>query len=158
MVLLEEKLAYSDKRSDLLERCVDDNEQYGRRTSLHINGISSNVNETSEQCLMKVKDEVCKIVGSQLDDRDFDRVHRVGKPIDREGNPVTKPRFYIDQTHRRFKLRKMAVEYVETKAHVTFGFVDINYKSSFNKWSVEILQFGRGTNKTVKWTLLPFSC
>ena len=64
------------------------------------------------------------------------RAHRAGKPIDRERNPVTKrqiivkfssfqvrtlvyrscvkdegkPSFYIDQTHRRFKLRKKAGE------------------------------------------------
>ena len=69
IVLLEGKLAYSNKRYDLLERCVDDNEQYGRRTNLRINGIPSIVDETSEQCLTKVKDEVRKIVGSQLDDR-----------------------------------------------------------------------------------------
>ena len=90
IVLLEEKLAYSDKRYVFLKRCVDDNEQYGLRTSLRINGIPSNANETSEECLTKVKDEARKIVGSQLDDRDFDR-----KSIDREGNPVTKRQIIV---------------------------------------------------------------
>ena len=37
--LLEEKVAYQEKRYQLLERKLDDCEQYGRRTSLRINGI-----------------------------------------------------------------------------------------------------------------------
>ena len=35
-------------------------------------------------------------------------------------------RFYIDQTKRRFNLRKMAVEFVKDKPEVDFVFVDIN--------------------------------
>ena len=76
----------------------------------------------------------------------------MGKPIDREGNPVKdrqiivnftsfrawtkvyrnrakdegKPCFYIDQTLRRYKLRQMAVEYVKNKSNVHFVFVDVN--------------------------------
>ena len=150
IVLLEEREAYNDKRFELLERCLDDNEQYGRRTSLRISGIPSNVNETSEQCLSKVKEEVLKLVPG-LNDRDFDRAHRVGKPTSRDGTAQERqiivkftsfwartsvyrnrakeqgrPRFYIDQTKRRFQLRKKAVEYVKTKPTVDFIFVDIN--------------------------------
>ena len=33
-------------------------------------------------------------------------------------------RFYIDQSKRRFNLRKMAVEYVKTEPDVVFVFVD----------------------------------
>ena len=35
-------------------------------------------------------------------------------------------RFYIDQTKRRFQLKKKAVEYVKTKPRVDFVFVDVN--------------------------------
>ena len=151
IVLLEEKLAYDDKMYELLERRVDDSEQYGRRTSLRINGIVMNVNETSQDCLTKVK-AVVRNRGLQLDDSDLDRAHRVGRSTDRDGNPVHecqmlvkftsfrartdvyrnrvkeegRPRIYIDQTTRRFKLRKMAVEYVKNKPHVDFVFVDVN--------------------------------
>ena len=81
-----------------------------------------------------VKNEIQNL-GIDLDERDFDRAHRVGKPID-QGNPVKdrqiivkftsfrartkvyrnrakdegKSRFYIDQTLRRYKRRQMAVE------------------------------------------------
>ena len=34
--------------------------------------------------------------------------------------------FYIDQTKRRFQLKKMAMDYVKTKLNVDFLFVDIN--------------------------------
>ena len=37
-----------------------------------------------------------------------------------------KVRFYIDQTKRRFELRKMAVEHVKGKPDVDFVFADIN--------------------------------
>ena len=98
-----------------------------------------------------IKNEIQNL-GIDLDDRDFDRTHRVGKPIDREDNPAKdrqiiikftsfrartkvcrnrvkdegKPCFYIDQTLRRYKLRNMAVEYVKNKSNVHFVFVDVN--------------------------------
>ena len=39
---------------------------------------------------LKLKTKIRKIVFSQLDKRYFDRPHRMGKPIEREGNPVKK--------------------------------------------------------------------
>ena len=35
-------------------------------------------------------------------------------------------RFYLDQTKRRFDLRKLATDYVKSKPEVDFVFVDIN--------------------------------
>ena len=125
-------------------------EQYGRRTSLRFSGIPSANNETADQVLVKVK-ELARELVPDLTDRDFDRAHRVGKPTDREGRPIErqvivkftsfwartkmyrkrvkvqgKPRFYIDQTKRRYELRKLAVEYVKNKSLVDFVFADIN--------------------------------
>ena len=155
VTLLEEKIAYSDKRFELLERRLDDSEQYTRRTSLRINGIAFDGNETAGESLQKVKDEVGKL-GLNLDDRDFDRAHRVGSPKDQNGKKkkerqmivkftsfkartlvyqsrpkfnkdrVGGVRFYLDQTKRRFDLRKYAVEYVKNIPGVDFVFVDIN--------------------------------
>ena len=148
---MEEKLAYSDKKFELLERRLDDYEQYGSRTSLRINGLKHVENKNAHDCLAMVKNEIQNL-GIDLDERDFDRAHRVGKPIDREGNPAKdrqiivkftsfrartkvyrnrakdegKPRFYIDQTLRRYKLRQKAVEYVKNKSNVHFVFVDVN--------------------------------
>ena len=77
--LLSEKVAFNDKRFELFEKLLDDNEQYSRRTSLRLNGIPYSGNESAEQSLKKVKDEVFKLgLQNDLVDRDFDRAHRVG--------------------------------------------------------------------------------
>ena len=154
--LLEEKLAFNETRFNLLERRYDDGEQYSRRTSLRINGIPYNGKETADESLQKVKDEVKKL-GLDVQDCQFDRAHRVGKPTDLQGNALKERqmivkfcsfrartlvyrnrkkatvvnggnniRFYIDQTKRRFQLRKFAVDYVQSKPLVDYAFVDIN--------------------------------
>ena len=153
VTLLEGKVAYNEKRYELLERRMDDSEQYSRRTSLRINGIPYHGKESAEESLRKVKVEVVKL-GIDIKDDDYDRAHRVGFTKDIQGNPVKncqmivkftsfrsrtdvyrnrkkgteggKVRFYVDQTKRRFDLRKMAVEYVKDKPDVDFAFVDIN--------------------------------
>ena len=111
-------------------------------------------NETAEQCLQKVKNEVMKL-GVPLADCEFDRSHRIGRSVDRDGNKkerqvivkfatfrartlvyrsrkgdgkneAGKVKFYVDQTKRRFELRKLAVEYCKDKPEVGFVFVGIN--------------------------------
>ena len=82
---------------------------------------------------------------NDLVDRDFDRAHRVGPSHDRDGKlradrqmivkftsfwarskvyrarpKVGDIRVYIDQTKRRFNLRKMAADYVKDKPEVDF--------------------------------------
>ena len=97
--------------------------------------------------------EISKL-GVNLSNNDFDRAHRVGRPSEEQGgskerqmivkftsfrartlvyksrpkgaNNRDKVRFYIDQTKRRFQLRKFAVDYVRDKPHIDFVFVDIN--------------------------------
>ena len=149
---LELKAEYSEKRYELLERRLDDSEQYSRRTSLRISGIPLDGKETGDESLKKVKEEVAKL-GVKIIDLEFDRAHRVGFQKDRQGNelrerqmivkfssfrartlvyrnrkkgPGDHVRFYIDQTKRRFNLRKKAVEYVKDKPEVDFVFVDVN--------------------------------
>ena len=132
------------KRYELLERRLDDSEQYSRRTCLRVNGIPYNGNETAEKSLELVKNEVAKL-GVSLSNCEFDRTHRVGFSKDKDGNPVSdrqmivkfttfrvrtliyrsrpkygnrsndKVRFYIDQTKRRFQLKKIAMDYIKAK-------------------------------------------
>ena len=124
---------------NLLERRLDDSEQYTRRTSLRLNGIPYSGKETGEESLNKVKAEVAKlgitIDGNMVKERQMivkfstfrsrTLVYR-----NRKAATVTdtdnKVRFYIDQTKRRFELRKMADDYVRDKPNVDFVFVDIN--------------------------------
>ena len=122
-------------------------------SSSRINGIPYNGKETAEESLQKVKEEVVNF-GVGIEDSQFDRAHRVGNATDKEGKPVKdrqmivkfttfwartlvyrnrkndriRLRFYVDQTKRRFELRKGAVEYVKDKPGVDVVFVDINCK------------------------------
>ena len=144
---LQGQLAYRANMHNLLERRLDDLEQYGRRTSLRISGIASGENETAEHCLEKVKEEIQK-VAPELHDGHFDRAHRVGKVREdgkerliivkftsfwartwayrRRVREEGKPRFYLDHTQRRFKLKKFAEDNVKTVPSVDFVFTDIN--------------------------------
>ena len=86
VTLLEDKLAYSETKYNLLERRIDDGEQYSRRFSLRINGIPTAAKETADDCLRKVKEEVAKL-GVNIKDCEFDRAHRVGSAKDSKGVP-----------------------------------------------------------------------
>ncbi len=148
-----DELIESNNMRKLLERRLDDMEQYGRRKNLRIVGIKSDDNETAEKCLEKVKTHLQEIAPDLDLVRDIDRAHRIGKPTDKNGKPVDRavivrftsyrartlayrkrketkgkdgPRIYIDQTKRRFDLRKKAVELVKSRPLVDYAFVDVN--------------------------------
>ena len=108
---LEEKAVYDDKRYELLERKLDDGEQYSRRTSLRINGIKYTGKETSEESMQKVKEEVEKL-GVNLSDSDYDRAHRVSRPVDKQGNIVKHRQMIVKFTsfHARTLVYKSRVK------------------------------------------------
>ena len=65
--------------------------------------------------------------------------HRAkGKGDNKENDRV---RFYLDQTKRRFQLRKWAIEYAEKSDLVDFVFVDINCSLSIRFKNGEFKQF-----------------
>ena len=147
---LEDKVCFQVNHCQLLERKLDDTEQYTRRLSLRINGIDDG-RESDDDCLSKVKDEISKL-GVTVADCEFDRAHRVGRKTDTQGTRVQSRqmivrftswrartlvyrhrskegnvRFYIDQTKRRFQLRKTAVDMDKDKPDVDFVYkYDIN--------------------------------
>ena len=55
---------------------LDDLEQYGRRNNLRINGIPETESENTTELVKTLANDK---LGVTLDDRDFDRSHRVGK-------------------------------------------------------------------------------
>ena len=147
---LEERIAYLEKSNSLLERCVDDNESYGRRQNLRIVGIPPpelGIKETADDVCAKVKEA---IVALNLPDATVDRAHRVGKRFgDDKGSPVHpvivrftswkartavyrkrvkrgQVRFYVDLTKRRFDLKKKATARVENIDEVHYVFADVN--------------------------------
>ena len=150
---LESRLAILTNTNLLIERKLDDNEQYGRRLNLRINGIpvGNDEHEDGDKCLRKVKEEVNKL-NLNCDQLRFDRAHRLGK-IKKDVNGKILPRpmivrliswsdrtsiyrarnkdkgqvkFYIDLTKRRFELKKLAIERVKDRHDVDFIFADVN--------------------------------
>ena len=152
--VLESKISIVKNVNDLLERKIDDGEQYTRRTSLRINGIpcGEEEKETNKECLIKVKAEIAKL-GLDPESLSIDRAHRLGKQRnDKQGKPLPRQmivrllywsdrtkiyqsrpkereaevKFYPDLTKRRLDLKKLATEYVKDFPNVDFVFTDIN--------------------------------
>ena len=138
-----------------LERLIDDHEQYGRRTSLRITGISkTSPNETAHDCKSAVQEEIKKL-GVTLDENCIDRAHRVGKPKEdahgleapraiivkfkswnsrttvyknrpKWNGPGGGIRFHVDLTKRRLSLKNRAIAMTNGVEAVDFVFADIN--------------------------------
>ena len=149
--LLEARVAILENNNKVLERKIDDNEQYSRRSCLRINGIPlpENGKETGDVCLDKVR-TVLKDLPGNIPDCMFDRAHRVGKTkTDDQGNVsqqmivkmcswkartliyrnrkvLKNHRCYLDLTKRRFNLKKLADKKIEGNAKVEFALADIN--------------------------------
>ena len=73
---LTEQLKRSDKRCVELELKNDDLEQYTRRQNLRISGITENKDENTDSLVVDFVKNTMKI---DLDIRDIDRSHRVGR-------------------------------------------------------------------------------
>ena len=69
-----DEIAYKVSR---IKTELDDLEQYGRRNNLRINGIPEKADENTTELVKTLANDK---LGVSLDDRDFDRSHRVGKP------------------------------------------------------------------------------
>ena len=68
-----------DYRTDALEFKTDALEQYGRRVSLRLNGVSKPPNETPEALQSDVIDRFLEM-DVKIDPNDIERLHRIGKP------------------------------------------------------------------------------
>ena len=62
-----------------------DLEQYGRRTSLRIDGLEVSETESPSECESKVKTYISEVLKSEIDENDYDRVHRIGKKVEEFG-------------------------------------------------------------------------
>ena len=58
---LEDKVCFQVNYCKLLERKLDDGEQYTRRLSLRVNGIPNDGRESADDCLRKVKNEISNL-------------------------------------------------------------------------------------------------
>ena len=58
---------------------LDDLEQHGRRESLRFNGFQTKENESGENCAKMVKQYIRNTSKVEVDDSDFNRIHRIGQ-------------------------------------------------------------------------------
>ena len=63
---------------------LDELEQYGRRKCLRFNGLQTKKNESSENCAKMVKEYIRNTLKVDVDDNDFNRIHRVGQKYRRD--------------------------------------------------------------------------
>ena len=133
---------------------LDDLEQYGRRPNLRLYGIPVEAKETDVMVEAKVRsilDDL--VVNSTIEKLEFDRAHRIGKPIvDNHGvkkqavierfptfrdrtlvyrarktvNVRKKVGVSLDLTQRRLKLLKEAKTMVENVDNIQFVYTDVN--------------------------------
>ena len=75
---LESKLAINQNVTDNLEIKCDGNEQYGRRSCLHVHGLK--FNSDNDEGAMKKVEKCCKDMDVEFNENEIDRAHYSGKP------------------------------------------------------------------------------
>ena len=79
--LLEGKTVHFETQDKLTARKLDDLEQYGRRESLRFNGFQTMQNESSKDCAKMVKQYIRNTLKVEVDENDFNRIHRIGQKL-----------------------------------------------------------------------------
>ena len=82
---LEGKLAYLESQDELKSRKIDDLEQYGRRESLRFSGFEVKENESKKECGPKVKRYIKNSLNVDIEESEFNRIHRIGPKIKKNG-------------------------------------------------------------------------
>ena len=146
---LEGKLAYFESQDELKSRKIDYLKQYGRQESLRFSGFEVKENESKEECESKVKSYIKNCVNVDIEESEFNRIHRIGPKINKNGKafqqiivkskgfvPRTKVytarkhkadiAIYLDLTKRRYLLLKDTYIRANNCASVDFACADIN--------------------------------
>ena len=79
--LLEGKTVHFETQDKLKARKLDDLEQYGRRKSLRFNGFQTMQNESSKDCAKMVKQYIRNTLKVEVDENNFNRIHRIGQKV-----------------------------------------------------------------------------
>ena len=162
--MLQQQVITLKEQNHMVSLRCEENEQYGRRQCLRIDGIHTKENESSLDVLNVVKGI---IADHELDipDSVLDRAHRIGPVIgnddERRQSVIVKftsfrhrTIFYkmrktfvnikvrLDLTRMRYNLFKSAMEYVEGCEEVDFVFVDINCKLKIRFKDGSVKPFG----------------
>ena len=145
---LEGKLAYFESQDELKSRKIDDLEQYGRRESLRFSGFEVKEIESKKECQSKVKSYIKNCLNVDIEESEFNRIHRIGPKISKNGKtfqqiivkfkgfvPQTKVysarkhkagiAIHLDLTKRCYLLLKDAYDKAKNCASVNFTCADI---------------------------------
>ena len=141
---------YLETQDKLKARKLDDLEQYGRRESLRFNGFQTKQNESSQDCARMVKQYIRNTLKVEVDDNDFNRIHRIGQKYKQDGGKecqqviakfkgfIPRTKVYrarkhksdisvqLDLTKRRYDLLKEACTRIKSAYSVEYAFADIN--------------------------------
>ena len=151
---LEGKLAYFESQDELKSRKIDDLEPYGPRESLRFSGFEVKENESKEECESKVKSYIKNCLNVDVEESEFNRIHRIGPKINKNGKafqqiivkskgfvPRTKVyrarkhkadiAIHLDLTKRRYLLLKDAYSKAKNCASVDFDWLAL---SSIEEW------------------------
>ena len=82
---LEGKLAYFESQDELKSRKIDYLKQYGRQESLRFSGFEVKENESKEECESKVKIYIKDCMNVDIEESEFNRIHRIGPEINKNG-------------------------------------------------------------------------
>ena len=90
---------------DQLKHCerIDELEQYSRRNCLLVTGVQEEIGENTDETIMKIAKEKMNM---DIEPRDLDRSHRVGKPKDGKKRPIVVKFARYNDRHRFIKARK----------------------------------------------------
>ena len=147
--LLEGQIVYLETQDKLKTRKLDDLEQYIHRESLRFNGFQTKQNEFIEYCAKRVKQFIRNTLKVEVDENDFNRIHRIGQKYKRDDGkecqqiivklkgfiPRTKVHrarkhksdisVKLDLTKRRYDLLKEARTRIKGADSVEYAFADI---------------------------------
>ena len=147
---LESKVVSLETQDRLKTRKLDDLEQYGRSESLRFNGFQTKQNKSSEICAKMVNEYIRNTLKVEVDNNDFNRIHRVGPKLRRDNGKecqqvIIKCKGFIsrtkvcrarkhksdisiqlDLTKRRYDLLKEARTRIKDVESVEYAFANIN--------------------------------
>ena len=156
--LLQQQVFELKKQNIKNQVATEENEQYGRRLCLRIDGMPTETKETSDMVLDKVT-KIWKEAGVEIPNEVVDRAHRIGQSYnDKISNTECKSvivrfttfrhrtmvyrakkkmkcgiRVKLDLTKSRYSLLAKANDIVKSNARVKFCYADINCRLKL-KW------------------------
>ena len=152
VAMLQEHVSYLKQDNEILSRKIDENEQYGRRLCLRIEGVAVKSGKETAEDVYKIVEKIISEAEVDIPPDVLDRVHRIGKPQEpkEQGKPITQSiivrfstfrhrtllyharksvksaKVRLDLTKARYGVLNLARDMVKNDDKVKFVYSDIN--------------------------------